>query len=293
VRSPGRRLLWIRAALASTLLCLFGCSSERPTPQAVDTTAAESTDAAVDETEVEADGSLDGLWSLNIDDDLFVEGNLFFIGYHELAHALVSEFDLPVVGREEDAADRLAILLMTPEPGDSPDYLNAAMQGWFTEAAERPLESISWWDEHGTNEQRGFQIACLLFGANPDAFADVADAVQLPDDRRETCTYEAEQNQRSWATLLADHERADDAAIAQNVVRVEYSPTTEFGDQQQLLKDIGLLEHLQEFMTSSYTFDKGITVQADECGEANAFWNADDRTLLVCYELVKDFQTMA
>src|SRR5712672_1743993 len=38
----------------------------------------------------------------------FVTGNVLFVLGHETAHALISEFGIPVLGREEDAADALA-----------------------------------------------------------------------------------------------------------------------------------------------------------------------------------------
>ena len=40
----------------------------------------------------------------------FLIGNMLFVAAHEMGHAVVSEFDLPIVGREEDAADSLAII---------------------------------------------------------------------------------------------------------------------------------------------------------------------------------------
>src|SRR5205085_7620284 len=40
----------------------------------------------------------------------FVVGNMVFVAAHELGHAVISELDLPVLGREEDTADVFAIL---------------------------------------------------------------------------------------------------------------------------------------------------------------------------------------
>src|SRR5262245_59789931 len=42
----------------------------------------------------------------------FVVGNLFFVVVHELGHAVISQLKLPVLGREEDAADSFATLSM-------------------------------------------------------------------------------------------------------------------------------------------------------------------------------------
>jgi hypothetical protein len=107
--------------------------------------------------------------------EAFVDGNLYFVAFHEMGHALVSEFGIPIAGREEDAVDRLAIWLMTPDDkSESPDYLISAMQGWFL-AGEESMDDVSWWGEHGTNTQRAYQIACLLYGYYPDDYNEVAE----------------------------------------------------------------------------------------------------------------------
>src|SRR4051794_18088900 len=42
----------------------------------------------------------------------FVAGNALFTLSHELGHAVIATFDLPVLGREEDAADSFATLAL-------------------------------------------------------------------------------------------------------------------------------------------------------------------------------------
>src|ERR1700726_4501336 len=42
----------------------------------------------------------------------FVSGNMLFVLLHELAHTAISELDLPVLGKEEDAADSFASLTL-------------------------------------------------------------------------------------------------------------------------------------------------------------------------------------
>ena len=39
-----------------------------------------------------------------------------FVVMHELGHFIVDALDAPILGREEDAADRFATLMMTPPP---------------------------------------------------------------------------------------------------------------------------------------------------------------------------------
>jgi hypothetical protein len=223
----------------------------------------------------------------------FVDGNLYFLMYHEMAHALISEFSLPVIGREEDAADRLATLLMTPEDDDEqPEYLLGAIQGWFATANERPLNEIPWWDEHGTDQQRGFQIACLLYGNQPERFKDIAKLVDLPEDRQGTCQNESEQNKLSWDKLLEPHLTGDGAEKTAGTIQVIYGPTEDYSEQRDYLKELKLLDDIASDMQTYYKFKPGIAVEAIECGEPNAYWFSEERKIKLCYELVSDFQRL-
>lgn len=224
-----------------------------------------------------------------LDADSFVEGNLYFLAYHELGHALVSEFDLPIAGREEDAVDRLAIWMMTPvEDGDAPDYLMGAMQGWFLTASDVPLSDLALWGEHGTDQQRGYQIACLLYGDAPERFQAAADIAQLPEDRRETCVFEAQDNDHAWSSLLAPHTRPEGSRGAANSLTIQYTPTETYKDEAVYLRQIGVLEDVADIMLEYYAFEPGIVLEASECGEPNAFWSSEARRLTLCYELVAD-----
>ncbi len=224
----------------------------------------------------------------------FVEGNLYFLAYHELGHALVSELDLPVTGREEDAVDRIAIWMMTPESGDEqPDYLLDAMQGWFSFGDQTSLDEIAWWDEHGTDHQRGYQIACLLFGADPERYRDLATDVGLPPERQESCVWESQQNQAVWDRLLMPHIREENVASPTSAMAVSYDPTERHRAESDYLRKIGLLEHVASLMHDTYGLKSGIGVVAEECGEANAFWDAEGRKLVICYELVAEYKSIA
>src|SRR5262249_22652856 len=62
----------------------------------------------------------------------FALGNIFFSLLHELGHALVTEMGLPVLGREEDAADSFASVTML-QMGTicSERMLIHSAMGWF------------------------------------------------------------------------------------------------------------------------------------------------------------------
>jgi Putative metallopeptidase len=62
----------------------------------------------------------------------FVAGNMLFALLHEAGHAVVNELGLPVLGREEDAADSFAATRLIIAGSASPDRVLAeAAKGWF------------------------------------------------------------------------------------------------------------------------------------------------------------------
>ena len=50
-----------------------------------------------------------------------VDGTFWFVAYHELGHALTHVLNLPITGREEDAADQLAALMLLEMGGTRGD----------------------------------------------------------------------------------------------------------------------------------------------------------------------------
>jgi hypothetical protein len=131
-----------------------------------------------------------------------VAGATLFTFFHELGHALIDLYDLPVTGREEDAVDQLAtmILLEGGEEGET-----AALDGawsFLSEEEEDSEEEPEFWDEHSLDEQRFYNIVCWSYGKNPEGLQDLVDDETLPGDRAERCPAEYDRMSRSWDALL-------------------------------------------------------------------------------------------
>lgn len=128
-----------------------------------------------------------------------------FVFYHELGHALVDLLDLPVTGREEDAADQLATLVLL-EVGD--DGRDATLRGaeWFHLNSRRSGQRTPFWDEHSLDQQRYFNILCWVYGSAPDVHeALLGREWGLPRDRAERCPAEYDRMSRAWAGMLAPY----------------------------------------------------------------------------------------
>jgi hypothetical protein len=128
-----------------------------------------------------------------------------FVFYHELGHALIDVLELPVTGREEDAVDQLAtvVLLETWEGEDSELALLSSAE-WFGISSEDAELDMA--DEHALDEQRYYNLLCWTFGSDPDYFSDLtSDDWGLPEERAVRCPEEYAQMSAAWETLLAPH----------------------------------------------------------------------------------------
>ncbi len=130
-----------------------------------------------------------------------VAGSLVFIIFHELGHAVIDIYQLPAVGREEDAADQLAALVLISGGGDEAQSVLAAAE-FFDRISTGELDFA---DEHSLNQQRVYNILCWLFGSNPQKYSSIVTSGVLPESRAQRCPDEYNQLERAWTKLLAPY----------------------------------------------------------------------------------------
>jgi Putative metallopeptidase len=220
----------------------------------------------------------------------FVTGNMLFALLHELGHAHIQEMGLPVLGREEDAADAFATLRLLRVGGDLPHHvLVAAAKGWFLSAERDEKEGtrVPFYDEHGLDKQRAYNIICLMVGSDLDAFADLATQAKMPQDRQETCAGDYSNAHWSWHQLLKPHLRAPDQP--KQKISVVYGPGGGYADVAAALRAIGMLEILAEHEAENFTWRRPITFEAQACGQPDLHWDLSSQRILVCYEMATDF----
>jgi hypothetical protein len=139
--------------------------------------------------------------------DKTVIGATFFAFLHETGHALVDQLELPVTGKEEDAVDQLAAVILIEGGGTS---VNKALDGAraFLLHSKSGFSDSSFWDEHSFEEQRYYAILCLAYGAAPSKRKDLVGSGGLPAERARTCPAEYARVKKAWTTLLGPHGKA-------------------------------------------------------------------------------------
>lgn len=123
---------------------------------------------------------------------------------HELGHALIREFDLPILANEETMADAFATHYLTAYmPDRALDAIAARTASLMIEAREVPREQWPVNGEHNNDARRAFQIAALAIAADAAKYEPVARIVGMTEsDMRKAKDYGAEIH-RSWRRTLA------------------------------------------------------------------------------------------
>jgi hypothetical protein len=125
-----------------------------------------------------------------------------FVFLHEIGHALVDQLEIPITGKEEDAVDQLATVVVTDEDEGAGEIAISAALLFGAFAADREaFDEADFWDEHSLDEQRFFNLLCWVYGADPAVYGEIAE-LGIGQERLARCEEEFAQIETSWGILL-------------------------------------------------------------------------------------------
>jgi hypothetical protein len=136
--------------------------------------------------------------------DAFV-GPVADVFLHEVGHAVFDLWKVPVLGREEDAADTFSVYIMLQFPKEEARRLIMGNAYQYKNDVKAPTVTIAmqkFADEHGTPSQRFFNVLCLAYGADPKLFGDFVSSGLLPKERAEGCEDEYKAAAYAIKTLM-------------------------------------------------------------------------------------------
>jgi Putative metallopeptidase len=124
---------------------------------------------------------------------------------HEAGHAVFEMLNVPLFGREEDAADQFSVYIMLKMEKDEARRLIMGNAYQYKGDLQSPTVSMplkKFADEHGTPSQRFYNVLCLAYGANKELFADFVSKGFLPEERAAGCEVEYAQVQNAFNRLI-------------------------------------------------------------------------------------------
>jgi hypothetical protein len=183
-------------------------------------------------------------------------------------HAAINQFDLQVLGKEEDATDSVAATRLIRIGSEFSDQVVAsAAQAWFLidRRDRKEGETVPYYDEHGFDQQRAYQIVCFVVGSNESKFKKLADETKLPDDRRDSCANDFRTAIKSWDPLLKPHMRAPDQPPTK--IDVIYGQAEgRLALTAQISRVVNLLENVAHHASDLLAWPAPFTLEMRTCG---------------------------
>jgi hypothetical protein len=123
---------------------------------------------------------------------------------HETSHALFEVLQVPIWGREDDAADRLAALIMM-QFGD--DVANVVMYGTqlLFRWSDQKWTGNAFASEVSPDYQRYFNYACIAVAANWPQFGGLVINKVIPQNRAARCEGEYNQIRKAFDLRIMPH----------------------------------------------------------------------------------------
>ena len=155
-----------------------------------------------------------------------VVGQFLYAALHELGHAAFDLYDVPVFGREEDAADLFATYVMLQfRNNQARKFLGGAAYSYmeFIQAGKDkpnvtvPLLAFS--SDHGTPEERFYNLLCITYGSDQNMFADLVEKEYLPKSRAAGCKYEFQVLRYAFRNQIMPH---IDQTLAERVLEMRW-----------------------------------------------------------------------
>jgi hypothetical protein len=232
----------------------------------------------------------------------FVIGNATFVALHEFAHAVIEDFEVPVLGNGEDAADTLAAVSLIRQDRADPaaDFRYIRMLLMAADANQilwkRGLEQdnpVVYLARHPLSVQRAARIACLAYGSDPELLELLPGIVGLPEFRADWCEEEYADAERAWLWVRDSYVQKVPGTVSEHDFYYGPARSEETEFVRDWLVENQLLERMLAYVGETMPLEGAVTLTTRECGSPDAYWDGNTRELVACYELIAAFYQLS
>lgn len=196
---------------------------------------------------------------------------------HEMGHAFLREFNIPILGPEEDIADDFATIYIYLTLPDRAEAIISARARQHMADGDQP----EMYSEYSSDDQRAGRSICLLYGQDPERFEQMARRFGLDGDAAGNCRDYATEVGRSWRRIIDDYRMPDGARVTEAGVDLEETPIA------RSLTDSGALDEAYALL-SGIDWHSRITLTVKSCS-GSSIWSRNGRRITICDAYVLRF----
>jgi len=158
--------------------------------------------------------------------NLVVVGATIEAVLHETAHGIFDILQIPIWGREDDAADRLAALMMMQFGEDMEKVTIYGTTTLFKSLAssQKTWTGSDFADTASPDAQRYYNYLCIAAGADPALFGGVLTDGTIPSFRASDCAYEYDQIKKAFDLRIMPYVDADGLVKVRATQWLTWSP---------------------------------------------------------------------
>src|SRR5215510_7837589 len=151
-------------------------------------------------------------------------GQFFYVFAHEMGHAVFDVLGVPVMGREEDAADNFATYLMLRFGDEEARALitgAAYSYNKYVQGSQVTVPLAAFSDAHSAPAQRFYNLLCTAYGSDQARYGDFVEKEYLPKSRAGSCMREFNTTAFAFRELISPHV---DKELAKQVLGKNWIP---------------------------------------------------------------------
>lgn len=198
---------------------------------------------------------------------------------HEIGHAVIREFDLPILGPEEDMAEDFSVLFVHMLlPGRAEAIVRARALQHLADGRDKGVYS-----EYRDDDQRAHRNICLLYGQDPERYAGLAAEFNLQGSDARRCLDYPTEVARSWRRVLAPLMLPEGARVTEAAMSFDPSePVADAFKNSYAAQDAWTL-------LSAIDWHSTITLRLAQC-DGTASWSSNDRRIRICHTYIERFE---
>lgn len=203
---------------------------------------------------------------------------LLHVVAHEIGHAMLREFDLPVLGPEEDIADDFATIFVYQV---MPDRAEAIVAARARQNMADGGDAVMF-GEYRSDDQRAGRSVCVLYAQDPSRFERLAQQFGLEGDEASACRDFGTEVARSWRRVIDAYKLPEGARVNEAGLRLSDAPLAQaFGASGARDEAFALLSYID--------WHSRVTLTIEEC-DGSAGWSRNGRRIRICDSYIRRFE---